>query len=1075
MLRKLQLTASAALLALGLGAVGAQAQFPEPTLGHMTREDVEAARLSASNNPLGDDPAAWEDVDGMANQAFEPEGNGGRANDDNDTAHYARGSTLIIHVFISHDGGTWTSTDRNAAAAKAQVAKEHYLDIAPAEANLRFDGNGTAFWYYSADLNYTIPYSGTDGTVVEDALAQIGFSDADGDGSRVDDMTMYLQNWNGGYDNVIASFESYVNGRAWAAYGNAQIRLYLDSSGNVWAHEMGHSFGACDEYVESGQCNGGIDCGLCQSWYLDYSVNNGNCQLATCPIDVSCLMINNTFTNICDYTRQHWAWWDSDSNGQLDKTKRRVSGSTYTNIWELWHNGYFYWNNVDQGMMAAQKWTSWSVFGLRSPATADYDPYLYADNNHNNYLANSYTGYPVDFIVGDYNHNRLGDEHIEVRRYSGDTANYNLTFESGTGVLYPDGISRVVNWSDYNTVRVWDVPLFAGEEVTFYGWNVSAGVDIGLALFKSNGDTYFAGRTSAVALADAAGAGASESFTYIVPEDDVYGLVAFANTAVNGSFEIQIGPSPATLAEETPFLSAFPLRLFNYDPNAIYWSVVGTRPDAGTDVIGQLFADENYTQLLDESTTYIPGTPEYVAVDYYYAPYNRDYWRVNRTSGAGLHRTEWEHDPELLPGYQYSSWGTGHVVKIWDFSATSGQNYFFREYHSTGSLMDTALYAYTSSNGADNYHGRGDFIGISNYHPAGDGGEWFNVTSPVNGWLGFVMMTQDDNGGSYELMAGPDISMSEDVAVTRSDEMVFASHTIPSSWWTVWGVRPSAGDEASVWLYGDDAYTIGTLAVSDQTGPGVAFVVGDYNHIGSGSTVYPRFWRRSGTGALDMEFEGGGETLSYTPGDANSYDLTWPAGDVAEIWDVYLSDGDQVRFRLEDLSGGMNLGMALFASNGAAYYAPEEAANLLLDGVGPGGEGSFVFTADHSDWYGFVVYNERDNGGSYRVTLQDETTVAVGDPLLPADFGLQAASSNPFADGITLRYSLPSEGPVAIDVFDVTGRRVRSLLNGQGPAGDHLLVWDGRNDAGTAMPGGVYLARLRAGGEVHSAKLVRVQ
>ena len=200
------------------------------------------------------------------------------------------------------------------------------------------------------------------------------------------------------------------------------------------------------------------------------------------------------------------------------------------------------------------------------------------------------------------------------------------------------------------------------------------------------------------------------------------------------------------------------------------------------------------------------------------------------------------------------------------------------------------------------------------------------------------MMTQDDNGGSYELMAGPDISMSEDVAVTRSDEMVFASHTIPSSWWTVWGVRPSAGDEASVWLYGDDAYTIGTLAVSDQTGPGVAFVVGDYNHIGSGSTVYPRFWRRSGTGALDMEFEGGGETLSYTPGDANSYDLTWPAGDVAEIWDVYLSDGDQVRFRLEDLSGGMNLGMALFASNGAAYYAPEEAANLLLDGVGPGGD-----------------------------------------------------------------------------------------------------------------------------------------
>ena len=76
-------------------------------------------------------------------------------------------------------------------------------------------------------------------------------------------------------------------------------------------------------------------------------------------------------------------------------------------------------------------------------------------------------------------------------------------------------------------------------------------------------------------------------------------------------------------------------------------------------------------------------------------------------------------------------------------------------------------------------------------------------------------------------MAGPDNPWSEDVAQTLSDEVTYGSHTIPWSWWTVWGVRPGTGGDTALWLYGDDAYTINTLAVSDQsTGDGVNFVVG---------------------------------------------------------------------------------------------------------------------------------------------------------------------------------------------------------------------------------------------------------
>lgn len=1074
-MKPLRLIAALALLILAAGS--ALADPLAPSRGQSSAEDILAARLAAAQSPLVNaDPATWEDVEGMAEQAALGDALGGRANDDNDTAHYGRGSTLMIHVFISHDGGTWTTDAMNTANAKTEVAKDYYLDNAPSEANLSFDSSGGFYWFYHADLPYTIGYSGTNDTVVNDALAALGFSDGDGDGSRVDDMTMYLQNWNGGYDNVIAAFEVHVNGRAWASYGTAQIRLYLDSDGNVWAHEMGHSFGACDEYVESGMCNGGINCGLCQSWYLSYNVDNGNCQLASCPVDVSCLMINNTFSNICDYTRKHWAWWDTAGGiNYLDDVKRRTTGSNFVMIYQLYHNGWFSWNNVDNGMAIHQMWNNWSVIGLRSPASADYDPYLYLDNNHNNYVANSYTGYPVDFIVGDYNHNRIGNEHIEVRRYSGDTANYNLTFESGTGMLYPDGISRAVSWSDYNVVRVWDVPLFAGEELTFYAWNLSAGMDVGLALFKSSGTTYFAGRTSAVASADLYGVGSGESFTYTVPEDDVYGLVAWSNSTVNGSFEIQIGPTPYTLAEETPFLSGLDLRLFNYDPNAIYWSVVGTRPYDGNDVECGLYADENYLSLLEDSDNYIPGSPEFVAVDYYYAPFSRDHWRVNRTSGAGWHTSEWEHDPELLTGYTGTlTWAYDHVAKVWDFYANAGQNYFFREYQSDADL-NTAIYAYSSGDG-DVYKGRGDFIGLSNYHLPADGGEWFNVTPAYSGWLGFVQTTEDEFDGDYSVMAGPDVALAEDAVHSGYDEVVFGSNTIPSMWWTAFGVRPASGDEASIWLYGDDAYTISTLAVNDQSGGGVEFVVGDYNHIGSGMTTYPRVYRRAGFGELDIEWEGGGESLTFPSGSAAFYDYSWPAGDVVEVWDLWLYAGDQLHLKVQDLSRGvLDLGVALFASNGAAYYASEEGAAVSADYAGIGGEETIDFTADHNDWYGLVVFNQNDNGGDYRITVQDGTTVAAGDLPLPQAFALRAASANPFAEAVTLRYSLPRDSDTAIEIFDVSGRRVRSLLASRTPAGEHLLTWDGKSDAGERLPGGVYLARMKAGGESHSAKLVRVR
>jgi photosystem II stability/assembly factor-like uncharacterized protein len=69
-------------------------------------------------------------------------------------------------------------------------------------------------------------------------------------------------------------------------------------------------------------------------------------------------------------------------------------------------------------------------------------------------------------------------------------------------------------------------------------------------------------------------------------------------------------------------------------------------------------------------------------------------------------------------------------------------------------------------------------------------------------------------------------------------------------------------------------------------------------------------------------------------------------------------------------------------------------------------------------------------------------------------------SPNPFTGATTIRLSLPSATKIGLDVYDVAGRRVRSLVTGRLAAGPHEFVWDGRNDAGRPIASGIYFVRL---------------
>ncbi len=85
---------------------------------------------------------------------------------------------------------------------------------------------------------------------------------------------------------------------------------------------------------------------------------------------------------------------------------------------------------------------------------------------------------------------------------------------------------------------------------------------------------------------------------------------------------------------------------------------------------------------------------------------------------------------------------------------------------------------------------------------------------------------------------------------------------------------------------------------------------------------------------------------------------------------------------------------------------------------------------------------------------------------------LLSAAPNPAAAGTAIRYTLPRAGNAELGVYDLAGRRIRTLASGMALAGGHVVEWNRRNDAGQLVPPGVYLYRLRADGINEARRMV---
>ncbi len=100
------------------------------------------------------------------------------------------------------------------------------------------------------------------------------------------------------------------------------------------------------------------------------------------------------------------------------------------------------------------------------------------------------------------------------------------------------------------------------------------------------------------------------------------------------------------------------------------------------------------------------------------------------------------------------------------------------------------------------------------------------------------------------------------------------------------------------------------------------------------------------------------------------------------------------------------------------------------------------------------------------------TNVNNNDSDIPYLVHLEDNYPNPFNPETTISFYIPTSGNLSLDIFNLRGQKIKSLVNEHKNAGQHKIVWDGRDDNNKRLASGIYLYKLKSGNYTRSKKMI---
>ena len=138
-----------------------------------------------------------------------------------------------------------------------------------------------------------------------------------------------------------------------------------------------------------------------------------------------------------------------------------------------------------------------------------------------------------------------------------------------------------------------------------------------------------------------------------------------------------------------------------------------------------------------------------------------------------------------------------------------------------------------------------------------------------------------------------------------------------------------------------------------------------------------------------------------------------------------------------------------------------------LEGLGAGNYDISFSHPVYQDTIIFGVPSTPDHTTPLDVVMRFQTDTDEEDAPMPGDFALFQNYPNPFNATTVIRYSLPQASNVKIAIYDLLGRKVETLVQGEQPAGYHQATWNA-DEASS----GLYFYRIQAGEYAETRKMV---
>jgi FlgD Ig-like domain len=254
----------------------------------------------------------------------------------------------------------------------------------------------------------------------------------------------------------------------------------------------------------------------------------------------------------------------------------------------------------------------------------------------------------------------------------------------------------------------------------------------------------------------------------------------------------------------------------------------------------------------------------------------------------------------------------------------------------------------------------------------------------------------------------------------------------------------------------------GSARSSNQTD----YVVGHFS--GTPTTVYPAITRFSAGGgggpfaADQSDARARNGNLNTTP--AFSWKpITLAANRLTDVYEAFMTSGLTYYFSLRQLSGTAPITFEIFPGSSGGIYGRGAGTSPGLIGTTQ----TLAYVPSVTGWHPIVVSRTNGTGAgsslSYDFEWSTVNFVSVPGGGMGASLAFAGSAPNPIHDEGRFAFALPAAGRAQLGIFDLHGRLVRTLVDGEMSAGDHSVDWDARETSGARVAAGIYWARLQAG------------